>query len=456
VTAGVVTYVRPDFGGNDGPGMYVQESNTGPAIFVQGAQAGSIAVGDRVSFTATETEVVEGRIEISAITGLVESGTGAVATQNFANDDQLVLGILDRESEMQRTTVTLTGDVTGNAGGAFRKATATTTALVVAPTNISVRLSAPVLAAADLRTGCIVTVESPMGRATFAATEAQFTAWELSQIVSATECLATVEGATATDATTVAVTFSRSVDPASVLANGSQFSIAGLTVTAATVSGSVVTLTTETQGSGTDYTVEVSTTVLDAFGSLYDESASTAAFQGFAQAAACPAAGGGLFISEVADTATTGARFVELFNASATAIDLSTTSVQLRLYSNGSATPSNTVTLAGVIPSCSTFIVANNLANFTLSYVGVVANQASAGVVNSNGDDAFDLVVAGTQVDAYGVIGTDGTGEPWEFADAVVGRKLNVIAGTTTFNLQQWTIAADTAPSGSVGNPGTR
>lgn len=72
-----------------------------------------------------------------------------------------------------------------------------------------------------------------------------------------------IVGATAVDSTTVEVTFSRELDPATVEAD--DFSIPGLTVSAASAAGAVVTLTTSPHAYDTDYTV-TATDVTDIFG----------------------------------------------------------------------------------------------------------------------------------------------------------------------------------------------
>jgi hypothetical protein len=67
--------------------------------------------------------------------------------------------------------------------------------------------------------------------------------------------------------------------------------------------------------------------------------------------------------------------------------------------------------------------------------------------VNSNGDDVtglfFDptgLFTGGeTLVDVFGVLGTDGTGQPWEHLDSWVYR-LDGTGPSATFNIAEWTV----------------
>ncbi|AKF10235.1 hypothetical protein DB32_007384 [Sandaracinus amylolyticus] len=81
--------------------------------------------------------------------------------------------------------------------------------------------------------------------------------------VTVLEPLAVVMAAGPT-ATSVVVTFSREVDAASV--DAASFTIDGLTVSAASASGAMVTLTTSAQTPDADYTVEVAADVTDTFG----------------------------------------------------------------------------------------------------------------------------------------------------------------------------------------------
>jgi hypothetical protein len=350
-----------------------------------------VAVGEVASFTATELIDVEGRREVSAFTDLVSGGVGVVAAQDFSNDADLVTGIADREAELHQTTVTLSEALTRNAGTGFRKGNATTAALTVAPTGVTLRMPITLIDDADLRAGCVVTVRAPMGRATFATTEAQVTAWEASQVVELDQCLASVAGAAAVDVTTVAVDFSRAVDPASVLANGSQFEIAGLTVTGAAVNGRRVTLTTAAQTGGTAYTVEVASTVLDIFGSLYDESASTADFTGFQEPAT-------LLVNEVHPNLANGCDLVELLvTAPGTLSGISIAGRAGDIASQG--LPSVTVATGDLI------VIHANTASTTCNPAQTTFETA-VGQFTAATDfaGAFDIYVAGTLTGTNGAI----------------------------------------------------
>jgi hypothetical protein len=92
-----------------------------------------------------------------------------------------------------------------------------------------------------------------------------------------------VVSAVANSSTSATVTFDRDIDPASVAADGSQFTADnGLTFSAAAASGSTATLTSSVQSIGTTYTVTVAGTVHDTPGTGVGAT-NSAMFDGFAQ-----------------------------------------------------------------------------------------------------------------------------------------------------------------------------
>lgn len=59
---------------------------------------------------------------------------------------------------------------------------------------------------------------------------------------------------------------------------------------------------------------------------------------------------------------------------------------------------------------------------------------------NQNGDDTFRIIDnTSTVIDMYGVDGTDGTGEDWEYTDSFVYRN-NGVTASTTFDAGDWNI----------------
>jgi endonuclease I len=179
-------------------------------------------------------------------------------------------------------------------------------------------------------------------------------------------------------------------------------------------------------------------------------------------------AGGGLFISEVADPANNAnARFVELYNASGAAIDFSTAVWYLSRQANGSSW--GTVQLTGTLAADGTYVVANNQTNYEAAYYGDTADLYAA-IISGNGDDGYFLYsggdhVSGTLVDAFGVVNQDGTGFAWEYTDSRAVRDSAVTSPTSIWTSSEWTITsanvsdmtphAHTVTGGGAGGGGT-
>jgi hypothetical protein len=103
-----------------------------------------------------------------------------------------------------------------------------------------------------------------------------------------------VVSASSTSATSVLVTFDRNILPASVNADGSQFTLSAdlaPAATAAAVSGKTVTLTTAPQTAAASYTVTVAATVTDMLGTGVDATARSTTFSGFGGVTPFPAHG---------------------------------------------------------------------------------------------------------------------------------------------------------------------
>lgn len=73
------------------------------------------------------------------------------------------------------------------------------------------------------------------------------------------------------------------------------------------------------------------------------------------------------------------------------------------------------------------------------------------GVLSVNGDDPIKLYKDGTAVDVFGSVGTDGTGQPWEYKDGWAYRKDGKSA-TTTFSNTDWTYSGPDALDGEATN----
>ena len=167
-----------------------------------------------------------------------------------------------------------------------------------------------------------------------------------------------------------------------------------------------------------------------------------------------------LFISELADPADdyTG-RFIELYNAGSEAIDFSTTSVYLSRQSNG-GTSWGDLQLEGTVAPGKTFVIGGS--GFE-ALCGFAPDQIT-GILTGNGDDAYALFLGGDHStgavhDLFGVIDTDGTGEPWEYEDARAVRADSILVPNPAWNAAEWVITpanlADCDPGTHLGSGGT-
>jgi len=142
-----------------------------------------------------------------------------------------------------------------------------------------------------------------------------------------------------------------------------------------------------------------------------------------------PAAFGQVLISEYVEGSSNN-KAIEVQNISNSPIDQTT--ISIKNYSNGSATPSGTYTLpAGTLNPGDVFVVCNGSSSAPL----LAVCDATSGVMSFNGDDAVAVAISGTNVDVVGQIGFD-PGTEW------------VSGGTSTLNqtLQR---------TNSTANPGT-
>ena len=123
---------------------------------------------------------------------------------------------------------------------------------------------------------------------------------------------------------------------------------------------------------------------------------------------------------------------VEIFNPTASAIDLAAGSYVVQLYANGNATPTATINLTGTLASLDAFVLANSAAGASLL---ALADQTS-GSLSFNGDDALVLRsggASGTILDSFGQVGVD-PGTEWgsglaSTVDNTIRRKATVKTG---------------------------
>lgn len=164
-----------------------------------------------------------------------------------------------------------------------------------------------------------------------------------------------------------------------------------------------------------------------------------------------------VFFSELADPDNESqARFIELYNASDLSIDLGRWRIDR--YTNDNTTVSSTIDLSGFKMSPhSTLVIASNANTFENTY-GFVPDLegGSNSPADSNGDDNLVLVDPFDKViDAFGVIGQDGSGTNHEFEDGRAFRKLIVSNANAVFDFSEWDICNDTGSAGTLNEPKT-
>jgi len=159
-----------------------------------------------------------------------------------------------------------------------------------------------------------------------------------------------------------------------------------------------------------------------------------------------------LIISELADpNDNAGARFVEIYNVSGSAVDL--TDWELRRWTNGNAGPQGTgvdLTPVSSLAANSFIIVAANATEFEAVYGFAPDIEAgTGGAADSNGDDQIAIFdPADNTIDIFGVPGEDGTNTCHEFEDGRAERIASVTASNPTWDESEWNVWADTQVSG--------
>jgi hypothetical protein len=274
----MVTVARPEHG-RDVAGFFVQANPTGPAIFVaHNPAANGIQAGTLLSFTATECADSYGQRIVTSLTDLVLSGQGNVGDmlQDVNAAEDLESALSDYEAEYLGADVTLTGGM-DFAGNSFSGAPISTAGMP--DSGLILRLPDTLQTRLQLVEGCSLTIKGPMWRYRDTAQLSAYRREALRNI----ECPATaMTEALAMSSTEVRLSFSRVLNAESLNADGSQFSVPGLAISAALISeGTTITLTTARQGSGENYSVSVDNSLLDAAGAPLGARLRSADFEGF-------------------------------------------------------------------------------------------------------------------------------------------------------------------------------
>ena len=166
----------------------------------------------------------------------------------------------------------------------------------------------------------------------------------------------------------------------------------------------------------------------------------------------CPIIIPKIMITEVADPKNSvSSRFVELYNAGTTEIDL--TGWKLNKYVNGSTSVSSSpVVFSGIIIPAGGFVI---IANTGFADMFSTTPTITSTYISGNGDDAYELVDnSGNRIDIFGVIGEDGNGTNWEYLDGQAIRNLDINEPNKIFTSSEWTCFSD-ANNNLISNPNT-
>jgi len=180
-------------------------------------------------------------------------------------------------------------------------------------------------------------------------------------------------------------------------------------------------------------------------------------------AASAGIANANLIISEVVDGTLPGGlpKFVELTNTGNSSVDLSAYSIGN--FNNGGTTLGGgaSTVLSGTLAAGDSYVISYEngdspgVSTFFDVY-GFDADNLDLGAF-INGDDVVALFLGAatgdgsdaTLVDVVGVIGTDGTGEPWETTDSYAFRLPDVLSPNATFDVSEWFFAGPDALEGA-------
>jgi len=162
-----------------------------------------------------------------------------------------------------------------------------------------------------------------------------------------------------------------------------------------------------------------------------------------------------IFISELADpNNNSGARFVELYNASTQSLSLK--GWILNRFTNDNSELSSSTDLSGLeIQAQNTLVISPNATEFETVY-GFAPDLAigTNSPADSNGDDNLQLVDPfGTVIDSFGIVGEDGSGTNHEFEDGRAVRNPEIVQANPTFTFIEWAIFNDTGSAGTTNQP---
>lgn len=171
--------------------------------------------------------------------------------------------------------------------------------------------------------------------------------------------------------------------------------------------------------------------------------------------AGCPG-GDCLIISEVVDGDRTNGtpKWVEITNTGAT--DYTFTAGGVFIAVNGSVTKTVVNMTGTTILAGQSYVICGSSNSGVATFLDTYGfnPDASSSVINGNGDDVYgitDDATGANVIDIYGVLGVDGTGQPWEYTDRVAQRNQNASSSNGgLFDVSDWTITSVDSGTGGT------
>jgi hypothetical protein len=127
---------------------------------------------------------------------------------------------------------------------------------------------------------------------------------------------------------------------------------------------------------------------------------------------------------------------LEIYNPATFPINLANYSIEV--YVNGNTTPTNTLSLSGILQPGNVYVIANSSADAAILAVA----DTTASVCNFNGDDAVVLLNSGTPADIIGEIGFD-PGTNWPVSGSAATSEYTLLRDSAVTSPEtNWTVAS--------------
>lgn len=168
---------------------------------------------------------------------------------------------------------------------------------------------------------------------------------------------------------------------------------------------------------------------------------------------------GQVIITEIADpngTVPSKARYIEIFNPTTSAVNLTGWSIKRWTNSNSATTSSIDLTSIGDLGAGTVYVIAaqSSATSGFEAFFGFAPDMigGTGGAADSNGDDNMAIFDASDNIiDIFGVPGEDGNangGTCHEFEDGRAERKASSTSASATWNEADWNVWADSTVSG--------